>query len=233
MGVVADAHRRGEDVATVENAAETAIARSLREADPDVPVIGDVFGGETHFEPVWVVDPVDGTGNLAAGDSFVAVTAALLVHGRPVAGATGCPFTGELWAAARGLGASDRSGRRLGVVERPAERWRIALDPAESGPEHRARWKAAQAQLREAFGAVEARSAIALELAYVAAGTFDALVQVGGSPVQDFAAGVLLVREAGGLVTGIDGRDDVWLSDAVVAGTPAAYEAVRELLHGL
>jgi myo-inositol-1(or 4)-monophosphatase len=154
----------------------------------------------TRADRVWVVDPVDGTTNLLLlGDSFVGVTVALLVDGRPVVGATGCPFTGELWSAAQGLGADDRSGRRLEVVERPPGTRRIALDPAVSGPDHLATWDAARLRLTEAFEEVEPRSAIALELAYVAVGIFDGLVQIGGSPVQDFAAGVLLIREAGGV----------------------------------
>lgn len=111
----------------------------------------------------------------------------------------GCPFTGQMWSAAHGLGAYSMPGQRLRLVNRRKPGWRVVLDPA-------------------------------LELAYLAPGEFDGLVQVGGSPVQDFAAGVLLIREAGGLVTGLDGCADPWLSQVVVAGT-ATYEHVREMLQ--
>ena len=247
MDVVRDWRERGEDVGAqlsadssgdqyataVDDAAEAAVAGVLRSADPSTPVVGDILDRATPCERVWVVDPVDGTMNFVLGDSFVAVTVALLVNGRPVVGATGCPFSGELWSAAEGRGAYDLSGRRLEVVEPPRGTQRIALDPAASGPEHLETWNAARSRLAEAFENVEPRAAIALELAYVAAGVFDGLVQVGGSPVQDFAAGVLLIREAGGVVTGLDERVDVWLSDVVVAGTPTTYHDLREVLHGL
>jgi myo-inositol-1(or 4)-monophosphatase len=217
-------------VTAVDDAAENAVIGVLRNADPSTPVVGEVSGGDTRVERVWIVDPVDGTTNLVRGDSFVGVTVALLVNGQPVVGATGCPFTGELWSAVHGRGAHDRSGRRLELVERPRGRRRIALDPATSGPEHRAAWDTARTRLAGAFEKVELRSAIALELAYVAAGVFDGLVQIGGSPVQDFAAGVLLIREAGGLVTGLDGCVDVWLSDVVVAGTPQTHHDLCDVL---
>jgi myo-inositol-1(or 4)-monophosphatase len=94
-------------------------------------------------------------------------------------------------------------------------------------------WNAARERLEAAFRRVELRSALALELAYVAAGVFDGLVHVGGSPVQDFGAGVLLIRESGGLITGLDGPDDVWSARVVVAGAPATYHAVRQALQDL
>jgi myo-inositol-1(or 4)-monophosphatase len=178
----------------------------------------------------WVVDAVDGTTNLVRGDPFVGLTVALLVDGQPVAGATGCPFTDELWSAARGLGAYDRTERRLRVVPRPRGEWRIALDPAESGPRHRERWNAVHDRLTDRFGGVELRSAISLEFAYVAAGRFDGLVQIGGSPVEDFAAGVLLVREAGGIAEGLRGSAAVWEDEVVLAASPAVWPALKEIL---
>ena len=233
MDVVRDWRGGAEEVAAVERATEAAAIAVLRGSDPVTPVVGEVSGGDAGAARVWVVDPVDGTTNLARGDSFVAVTLALLVNGRPVAGATGSPFTGEWWAAAADRGAYDRAGHRLELVERP-RRPRVVLDPATSLPEHLAAWDEAHHRLTSAFGAVEHRSALALALTYVAAGAFDGVVHVGGSPVQDFAAGVLLVREAGGVVTGLDGSDDVWRSRVVVAaGAPSTYRELREVLRGV
>jgi myo-inositol-1(or 4)-monophosphatase len=217
--------------AYVDSAAEQAVAGVLGRADPRIPVVGDLPGGVGHVERAWIVDPVDGTTNLVRGDSFVGVTVAMLVDGQPVVGATGCPFTGELWSAAIGLGAYDGSGSRLDLEEPTSGRRRVVLDPAASDPEHLATWDAVRRRVHRRFGNVELRSAIALELALVAAGVFHGLVQVGGSPVQDFAAGVLLVREAGGLITGLDGREDVWLADIVVGGTPITHHALREALQ--
>ena len=86
------------------------------------------------------------------------------------------------------------------------------------------------------FKKVEPLTSIALEMAYVAAGAFDGYVSIGapeGSPIQDFAAGTMLIREAGGIVTGIDGNPNPWESPIVIAGAPQTYEALREVLKGL
>ena len=212
---------------------EAAIVAVLESADPVRPVVGEVSRGETATGEVWVVDPVDGTWNLVRGDSFVGVTAALLADGEPVVGAIGRPFTGELWSAARGLGAYDRSGARLAMKDTGDGKRRAVLDPAVSNERHLATWSAARRHLTATFDEVELRSAITLELAYVATGVLDALVQIGGSPVWDFAAGALLIREAGGVVRGLDGTERVWLTRVVLAGTPAVYAELLSALTGL
>jgi myo-inositol-1(or 4)-monophosphatase len=67
----------------------------------------------------------------------------------------------------------------------------------------------------------------------VAAGNYDGFVQIGGSPVQDFAAGALLIREAGGVITTIDGSEKVWDSNMVVAGTHETHSELLYLLGSL
>lgn len=186
-------------VTAVDDAAEAAVLDVLRVADAATPAVGEVSGGEaTACDRVWVIDPIDGTTNLVRGDSFVAVTLALLEHGQPLVGATGCPFTGELWSAARGSGAHGRDVRRLEVRDRPRAARRVALDPATPPPAQRAFWESARAHASETCNEIAPRASIALALAYVAAGVFDGFVQLGGSPVQDFAVGTLLVREGRG-----------------------------------
>jgi myo-inositol-1(or 4)-monophosphatase len=71
-----------------------------------------------------------------------------------------------------------------------------------------------------------------LALAYVAGGQLDGFVQLGGSQAQDLAAGILLIQEAGGKISGLDGREDVWNSGVVTAGTPEAYEDLKIAFQG-
>jgi myo-inositol-1(or 4)-monophosphatase len=222
-----------EYVTAVDNAAETAMIEVLRHALPDIPIIGEMSGGDLDAEHVWVIDPMDGTTNFVMGKSFVAVTLALLVDGLPVVGVTGCPFTGELWSAVKGAGTYDNSGRRITVKPGATGHERIALDPQVSGKRTLDTWNEVFQRLTSTFKEVQPLSAIALELAHVAAGDYDGFVQIGGSPVQDFAAGALLIREAGGVITTIDSSDKVWDSKMVVAGTPETHRQLLELLEGL
>jgi myo-inositol-1(or 4)-monophosphatase len=227
----------GDDYVTaVDYAAEEAVMQVLKKWSPTISVFGEMSGGEIGTSPLWVIDSMDGTTNFVSGGTFVSVTLALLREGQPVVGATGCPFTGELWSAAKGLGIYDASGKNLLAQTRPESNDHIAFDPVISGPATLAVWNEAVQRLTNAFKKVEPLTSIALEMAYVAAGKFDGWVSIGGpdpSTIQDFAAGNILIREAGGIVTGIDGNLNPWESPIVIAGTPQTYEKLRQVLKGL
>lgn len=228
----------GDDsyVTAVDYAAEDAMMQILQKLSPTIPVFGEMSGGEIGAGPVWVIDSLDGTTHFVSGGAFVAATLGLLMDGQPVVGATGCPFTGELWSAAKGLGAYDASGNRLMLQTPPTSEGHIAFDPVISSPATLAVWNTAVERLTKAFKKVEPLYSIALEMAYVAAGAFDGYVSIGapeGSPIQDFAAGTILIREAGGMATGIDGNPNPWESHIVIAGTPQTYETLRQVLEGL
>jgi fructose-1,6-bisphosphatase/inositol monophosphatase family enzyme len=99
-------------VTAVDRASEAAISAVLRSHDVDAVIVGDEPVEKLPPGLVWVVDPIDGTTNLVNGKTFVAVAVSLLQDRKPVVGATGCPFTDELWSAAAGCGTFDRSGQK-------------------------------------------------------------------------------------------------------------------------
>ena len=247
MQVVRDWRERGADlqVQTVEaesiydryvtaadHASEAAILAIIRRHDPDAIIIGDEPADAPAGRKVWIVDPIDGTTNLVHGESFVSVAVALLVDGRPLVGATGCPFTGELWSAAEGLGTFDHAGQRVTLTERRRSERQIAMDPATATPNQESWWSDAHRRIAKVSGEVAPRASIALELAYVAAGRFDGFVQLGGSLAQDFAAGLILIQEAGGKVSGRDGRSDIQNSDIIIAGTPQTFDDLHTAFQG-
>jgi fructose-1,6-bisphosphatase/inositol monophosphatase family enzyme len=163
----------GDDYVTaVDYAAEEAVIQILQKLSPTIPVFGEMSGGEIGAGTVWVIDPLDGTTNFVSGGTFVAATVALLMDGQPVVGATGRPFTGELWSAAKGLGIYDASGNRLMPQTRPTSKGHIAFDPVISSPATLAVLNSAVERLTKTFKKVEPLTSIALEMAYVAAGTF-------------------------------------------------------------
>lgn len=150
--------------------------------------------------PLWVVDPLDGTANFLHGHPQYAASVAVWVEGEPAAGAVACGSTGERWWAARGDGAF-KNGRRIRVSsERPLLQALVGtgfpfklLDilPGYLGQLDRV--------LRSASGVRRAGSA-ALDLCYLAQGSLDAFWEEILMP-WDFAAGLLIVREAGGTMT--------------------------------
>jgi myo-inositol-1(or 4)-monophosphatase len=154
--------------------------------------------------PLWVVDPLDGTANFLHGHPQYAASVAVAVDGRPVAGAVVCGTTGERWWAARGEGAY-KGGRAIHVGPRRKLRDALVgtgfpfkaleLLPAYLGQLDRV--------LRSSSGIRRAGSA-SMDLCFMAQGSFDAFWEYQLYP-WDFAAGWMIIEEAGGLIRKMDG----------------------------
>ena len=180
--------------------------------------------------PLWIVDPLDGTANFLHGHPHYCASVAVAVEGRPVAGAVVSGSTGERWWASEGRGAF-KSGKRIRVSdERPLARSMVGtgfpfklLDamPRYLGQLDRV--------LRSASGVRRAGSA-ALDLCYLAQGSLDAFWEEILMP-WDFAAGMVLVSEAGGVLSRPDGSELQILPGAVRgANSPELLRELRETL---
>ena len=232
----------GDYVTEIDRASERAIREVLGEATPGVPVLGEEGGGgeggggagSGAGGRMWIVDPLDGTTNFVHGFWAVGVSVALVEDGAPVAGAVHAPFLDVTWMASRGDGARRRRGDGAGAGEpiRVSDR---TPDRAVVGTGFPFRHQERIPRYLRAFGAAFVRfedlrrpGAAALDLAWVADGTFDGFFELGLSP-WDVAAGGLLIREAGGVVSDWDGGDG-WLgSGDILAGSAAVHEALREV----
>jgi myo-inositol-1(or 4)-monophosphatase len=177
----------------------------------------------------WIVDPLDGTTNFLHGIPHFAVSIALERNGAIVAALTFNPANDELFVAERGKGAF-LNDRRIRV----AARKRLAEAVVACGLPHYgrgdlklARYEIAAAQ--QHFAGLRRYGAATLDLAWVAAGRLDAYWERDLSP-WDLAAGMLLVREAGGFVTDLDGGDAVLAKGQVAAGNDTMHSELIRLL---
>ncbi len=226
--------KKGNDFATeVDLALERGISAELQSAT-GIGVHGEEFGGADLNAPlVWVLDPIDGTFNYAAGSPMAAIVLALLGDGEPLAGLTWLPFTGQRYTAVTGgplyvdgsahpplspAGLSDAivgvgSFNVLGLGRYPG-RWRLAVFT----------------ELSRVCSKIRMHGSIGIDMAYVAAGILGATVHFGGH-TWDHAAGVALVRAAGGVVTDLAG--DPWTPDTrgILAAAPAAHAEMLALLR--
>ena len=172
----------------------------------------------------WVLDPVDGTANLMSGLGQSAISLALLQDGQPVFGVVYNPFTGELFHAAAGGGAF-LGDTPLAVSEVPLADGLVAVGTA---PYDRSLAGANFALFEQLFAAcadLRRIGSAALDLAYVAAGRMVGYVERNLKP-WDFAAGVLLVQEAGGRVCRFDGTPVAFFENCdMVAAAPASAPA--------
>lgn len=189
----------------VDGLAEKEIIKELRRATPDYAILGEESGQSGSGRFTWVIDPLDGTSNYLHGIPHFCVSIALVENGEPIHGVIFDPLRNDLFTASRGSGAmlnerkirvadhKDLAGAMVITGFPPRERQRVS-----------AQLKCVDALLLEAEDIRRTGSA-ALDLAYVACGRADAYFEAGVKP-WDIAAGVLLVREAGGKVSDFRGR---------------------------
>jgi myo-inositol-1(or 4)-monophosphatase len=221
---------RNEFVTQVDHAAEAVIIDTIRARYPDHAFLAEERGADGESDHVWIIDPLDGTTNFVHGFPVFAVSIALELRGQLEVGVVYDPMRQELFTAMRGGGAQ-LDGRRIRVGNRSA------LDGSLMGTgfpyRANARWMDTYLEmLRRVLGhtaGIRRPGAAALDLAYVAAGRLDGFWEFGLQP-WDLAAGVLLIREAGGIVSELHDDGDFMATGNVCAGNPKIHDALKKLL---
>jgi myo-inositol-1(or 4)-monophosphatase len=177
----------------------------------------------------WIVDPLDGTTNFLHGVPHFAISVGLERDGEMVAGVIYNPATNELFTAEKGKGAFVND-RRLRVANRRALADCLVVTgiPHRGRPGHKRFLSECEAAMRETAGVRRLGSA-ALDLAWVAAGRFDAYWEH-AIQAWDMAAGILMVREAGGIVTDIDGGANMLDTGSVLAANGSIQKHMMSLL---
>jgi myo-inositol-1(or 4)-monophosphatase len=218
-------------VTAADRRAEETLCAELAKARPDYSFLGEEGGrrdgsDRTH---TWIVDPLDGTTNFLHGIPQFAISIALERSGTIVAGVVYNPITDELFTAERGKGAF-LNDRRLRV----AARQRLVDAVIACGLPHHGRGDLALglrelAAIQDKVAGLRRFGAATLDLAFVAAGRVDGFWERNLSP-WDMAAGLLLVREAGGFVSDIDGGDAMFEKRHIVAGNETMHRQLQALL---
>jgi myo-inositol-1(or 4)-monophosphatase len=189
---------------------------------------GEVEGADrTHR---WIVDPLDGTTNFLHGIPIFAISIALEREGEIVAGLIFNPANQETFTAERGKGAYLNDRRRLRVAARSELSASVIGTgiPHSGRPGHDLFLKELRAVMAVSAG-VRRMGAAALDLAWTAAGRLDGFWERGLHP-WDLAAGIIILREAGGYVSDADGRDGILKKGSVVAGNEAIHRGLLKLL---
>ncbi|MFL5383047.1 MAG: inositol monophosphatase family protein [Longimicrobiaceae bacterium] len=222
---------RADLVTDVDEASERLIVSRIRARFPADAVVAEEFaaaavaGGRR-----WVVDPIDGTTNFVHGHPFVAVSIALVDDAGPAVGVVHAPFLGEVFHAVRGGGAFlDREPMR---VTGEAELGRALLAtgfPFKQGKGDLDRYMLLVADAVRRSRDVRRAGSAALDLAFTAAGRVEGFFEIGLAP-WDVAAGMLLVTEAGGRVTGWPGDvDPPLVTGRILASNGHLHAALEEL----
>jgi myo-inositol-1(or 4)-monophosphatase len=221
---------RNDFVTQVDQEAEDEIVRILRAAYPDHAIQAEESGRHAGNDYEWIIDPLDGTTNFLHGHPQFAVSIALRHRGQLDQAVVFDPLRDELFCASRGGGASLNNRRiRVSGVSHLRDALLGTGFPFKSLGRLE-EWITGFRLLLVRSSGVRRAGSAALDLAYVACGRLDGFWELGLKP-WDMAAGCLLIQEAGGLASDLQGGRQYLATGDIVAGNPDIHAAMLEVLH--
>ena len=212
-------------VSEIDKRAEQEIIYTLQKSFPEHSILAEESGAQQGNEYEWIIDPLDGTTNFLYGFPHFAVSIALRHKGRLEQAVIYDPLRDELFTASRGVGAQ-LNDHRIRVSNRAHLKSALLGTgmPFKEMAHLDAYLGMFKSLIPNCTGVRRAGSA-ALDLAYVAAGRLDGFWEIGLQP-WDIAAGVLLIQEAGGLVTDLSGEDQFMETGNIVGGNSNILKAL-------
>lgn len=224
----------GDFVTAADKRAEKILLQELEHVRPGYSFLTEETGtiegrDKTHR---WIIDPIDGTTNFIHGIPMFCISVALERDGVLAAGVILNPITDELFVAERGGGAF-LNDRRLRVAARRdlSDAVLTCGIPHSNRGDHQLFLKEL-ARIQTRVSGIRRTGSAALDLAWLAAGRFDGLWERGLQP-WDTAAGILMVREAGGMVGDIDGKPDPLMTGNILAGNDDIFQAMQRELRAV
>jgi myo-inositol-1(or 4)-monophosphatase len=216
-------------VSEADRAAEKAAIDCILKHYPDHAIHAEESGVQGESDTTWIIDPLDGTTNYLHGFPVWAVSVGVQVGGRMEHGVVYDPLRQELFTASRGQGAQ-LEGRRIRVSGRKhLEQALVGTGfPFRQADQEIEPYLGMLGKVIRNTSGVRRPGAAALDLCYVAAGRLDAFWETGLAP-WDLAAGSLIIREAGGIVSGLDGSENFLDTGHILCGTPKIYAGLAKL----
>jgi myo-inositol-1(or 4)-monophosphatase len=212
--------RPNDYVTEIDQNAEREIIQIIRKSHPNHAIIGEESGEIPGKDYTWIIDPLDGTRNFIHGFPHFAVSIGILYKGKLEHGVIYDPIRQELFSASRGKGARLNEHRIRVSKKSQLESSLLGTGfPSSHTKTHLDLQLNIVQALLPLSGDIRRAGAATLDLAYVACGRLDAFWEFGLKP-WDMAAGILLIKEAGGLVCDLEGGEDYMKTGNVVAGNP-------------
>jgi myo-inositol-1(or 4)-monophosphatase len=221
-------------VSLADRRAEEMLYEDLAKARPGYGFIGEEGGSrpgddKTH---TWIVDPLDGTTNFLHGIPQFAISIGLQREGTIIAGVIYNPANDELYTAERGKGAFLNDQRLRVAGRRKLNECVIACGLPHIGRGDHELSRAEMTEIQNRVAGLRRFGAASLDMAFVAAGRLDGYWERNLQP-WDVAAGQIIVREAGGIVSGMAGDDDPLLTGHVICGNEFVHAELVKILKPL
>lgn len=222
----------GDFVSQADKKAETVLFAFLQEKFPEWGFVGeegaDTTGSDARYR--WIIDPLDGTTNFLQGIPYWAVSVGLEFNGEMIAGVVYDAVKKEIFAAEKGKGAY-LNGKRIHVSDRTdLGNAMVAVGITGTRASRKKDMQAHVAKINEVCADLRRFAACSLDMSYVACGRLDAYAEYGVKP-WDLGAGVVIVREAGGLVTDLSSGTEMFTNQELLCGNPAIHAALTQLFE--
>ena len=231
-GITIDSKGRNDFVSEVDHQSESIIIDTIHKSYPGHAILAEERGQQGDNEYQWVIDPLDGTTNFLHGFPQFAVSIALLHRGIPDQGVVYDPLRQELFTASKGAGAY-LNRKRIRVSKRKSLQGALLGTGFPFGDNrHLDYFIATYRALFPLVAGIRRAGAASLDLAYVACGRLDGFWEIGLQP-WDIAAGDLLIHEAGGVVSNIEGKPGHLDSGDILAGPLPLHKQMLDTLSGL
>lgn len=220
----------GDFVSAADKKAEKVLFEELSAARPDYGFLmeesGEVTGKDGQHR--WIIDPLDGTTNFLHGIPMFAISVALERQGIVQAGVIYNPIMDELYTAERGRGAFCND-RRLRVAQRKKLHDCVLVTGTPRIGRSNDRFLTQLKPLMAEVAGIRRFGAAALDLAWTAAGRFDGYWET-GPHAWDWAAGILMMKEAGGFVTDLTGGDEIYQTSSILAANEPIHKEMMRII---
>ena len=221
----------GDFVSSADKRTEKIIIEELQKASPDYGIISEEIGviNKANENNRWIIDPIDGTFNFLHGIPQFAISIAYEENKEILCGVVFNPITNEMFCAEKGNGAYLNNSRIRVSGKKKIENAMIVT----GGPKQISKIKekifSEYLNISEKVANVRKFGSAALDMAYVACGRFDAYWQRELN-YWDIAAGIIIVKEAGGFINFFEEDKNNLLNKNIIASNPTIHEELRELL---
>lgn len=220
---------RNDFASEVDQMAEREIINIIKTAYPEHAILAEESGAHEGNDYVWVIDPLDGTTNFLHGFPQYAVSIALMHKNKIEVGVVYDPLRDELFTAKRGGGAMLNNRRIRVTAQTGLAGALIGTGFPFKNLQHIEAYLGMFRAMSDSSG-IRRAGAAALDLAYVAAGRLDGFWEI-GLHEWDMAAGILLIKEAGGVVTDFSFNDKYMESGNVIAANPRMHQTMYQAIE--
>jgi myo-inositol-1(or 4)-monophosphatase len=228
-GIEAHYKRRFDPVTEIDHASEAKVLSIISEHRPDDAILAEESGGSIPTGRVWIVDPLDGTVNFVHGIPHISVSVGLWKGDAPLVGVVYDPLRDECFSAAAGGGAH-LNGAPISVSSTTELDLSVTATgfPYDHG-DYADEYASVLGAVLGSVNGIRRFGSAALDLAWVAAGRYEAYWELGIAP-WDQAAGIALVREAGGRVTDMRGAESIPTAPLVLSSNGLVHDALQAII---